>query len=272
MIMATSHVDLHGDKLTREALQSSANQVKERYLPINVNHDIRYPPVGRVTSAEIVELPGGESALVGTGELFEESDTFESLVGDGRKMRVMNVDANTFSVFYDHAFLDKDGQELVSELSTISGEKPTLFLKKALDPVQVLLIVAGVFVLGSVAQGFFKKIGSDLYEKLRDSLIKYCKTTSRSDNMIDFCFSVKQSGRVFEVHILVDRPSEVELNDLFASEFGGLDNLLASLSIDEKIDIAQVVLEYKNQKLTIRYATRSDCVPFEFQLGLERHD
>lgn len=272
MIMASSHVDLHGDKLTREALQSMASQVKERYLPININHDVRYPPIGRLTSAEVVELPDGESALLGIGELFEESDTPESLVGDGRKIKIRDKDIATISVYYDRTFLDEEGQELISELSKISSEEPTLTLKKALEPIQLLLIAAGVFVLGSIAQGFFKKIGSDLYEKLRDTLIKYYEKKPRSDQIIDFCFSVRQGERVFEVNVLVDKPSDTELNDLFTSGFKEVDALLTSLSIDEKMDIAKLVLEYKSRKLLVRYATRSDSVPFTFRIGLKKHD
>lgn len=55
MIMTTTHVDLHGDRMSLSVLESLASQIKERYLPININHDIRIPPVGRVVDAEVVK-------------------------------------------------------------------------------------------------------------------------------------------------------------------------------------------------------------------------
>jgi len=57
MIMATSHVDLHGDILSHKALESLVDQIKSQYLPINVNHDIKGHPIGRLISAEIIKLP-----------------------------------------------------------------------------------------------------------------------------------------------------------------------------------------------------------------------
>ena len=272
MIMTSTHTDLQRDKLTREALQSLAGQVKGRYVPINVNHDIRHPPIGRITSAEVVQLPDGESALLGIGQLFEESDTLEFLIGDGRKMKIRDRDVGTISVFYDRAFLDEEGQELISELSKISSEEPTPTFKKALEPVQVLLIAAGVFVIGSIAQGFFKKVGSELYDKLRDTLIKYYRRKTRPDQIIDFCFSTRQGKKVFEVHVLIDNPSISELNDLFASGFNEVDSLLTSLPRDEKMDIAQLVFQYKKGKLLALYAVRSDSVPLRFRLRLKKHD
>ena len=56
MRIATSHIDLHGERLSLEALNSLARQINERYLPINVNHDIRRPIVGRMVHAEVVRL------------------------------------------------------------------------------------------------------------------------------------------------------------------------------------------------------------------------
>jgi len=80
---------------------------------------------------------------------------------------------------------------------------------------------------------------------------------------LDFCFSVKQNNKTFEVHVLVINPSEQKLDDLFASRFNEIDNLLDSLPLSES-DVARIVLEYENQTLLVRYALKSDSVPFMF--------
>lgn len=265
MIMATSHVDLHGDKILPEALEDAVRQIKQRYLPLNIEHDIRYPPIGRIISAEVIKLQDGEYALQGTAELFEESDSLESLTGDGRKIRIRDQDIQTIAVEYDRAFQDRKGQELLRELSQISGEKekPREFVKKALEPVSMLLIAAGAYVVGSIAKGFFSKLGSDAYEKLRDSLIKYFRKKTSPEQILDFCFLAKQHNTTFEVHVLVVNPSEQKLNELFAFRFNGLDALLVSLPLSES-DVAKVVFEYENQRLLVRYTVRSDSVPLMF--------
>lgn len=209
-------------------------------------------------------MPDGEYGLLGTAEVFDKSDTLESLTGDGKKIRISDEDIQTISVSYDRTFLNKEGQELVHELSEISGKEPTPTFKKALEPISVLLIAAGIFVFGSIAQGFFKKLGADLYDELKDALIKYFKKKTVSGQVLDFRFSVKYGERIFEVHILIDNPSGKEINDLFTSRFDGVDRLLASLPFDRELDIVKLVLEYKDQKLSIRYAVRSDSVPFMF--------
>lgn len=264
-IIATSHVDLHGDMIHPEALKDAVRQIKEKYLPLNNEHDMRCPPIGRIVSAKVIKLQDGQYALIATAELFEESDSLESLTGDGRKIPIRGQDIQTIVVEYDRTFWDKEGQELLHELSQISGEieKPREIIKKALEPISTLLICAGVFVVGSIAKGFFSKLGSDAYEGLKNALIKYFRKKISSEQILDFCFSVKQYNRTFEVHVLAVNPSEQKLDELFTSRFSGVDNLLVSLPLSES-DVAKIVLEYENQRLLIRYAVKGDSVPFMF--------
>ena len=173
--MATSHVDLHGDILSHKALESLVDQIKSQYLPINVNHDIRGHPIGRLISAEIIKLPDGEIGVLGTAEIFEESDNLESLMGDGREIKVKSDDIQTISVSYDRSFQDLEGKELLQELSKISKDEPVFSMKKAVEPVSTLVIYARIFIAGAVATGFLRKIGYDIYDKLKNSLIKYYK-------------------------------------------------------------------------------------------------
>jgi len=208
---------------------------------------------------------------VATAELFEESDSLESLTGDGRKIPIRDQDIQTIVVEYDRTFQDKEGQELLRELSQISGkiEKPREIIKKALEPISTLLIGAGLFAVGAIATGFFSKLGADAYERLKRALIKYFRKKISSEQILDFRFSVKQYNRTFEVHVLAVNPSEQKLNELFTSRFNGVDNLLVSLPLSES-DIARIVLEYDKQRLLIRYAVKRDSVPFRFVRAQEK--
>ena len=269
--MTTSHVDLHGEIMHPKALKGLARQIREQYMSININHDIRYPPIGRVVSSEVIKLQDGEYALQGTLELFEESDSLESLIGDGRKIPIKDQDIQTIAVECDRTFRDKEGQELLRDLSQISGgvEKPIEILKKALEPVSTLLIIAGIFVVGSIAKGFFSKLGSDAYDGLKGALAKYYRRSSSSEHILDFCFLVKQQNINIEVHVLIVNPSEQKLNELFISRFNGVDAQLVSLPLTES-DIAKVVFEYKNQRLLMCYAVRCDSVPLMFERAQEK--
>lgn len=264
MVMATTHVDLHGEKFSLKALQSLASQLEKEYLPININHDIRHPPAGRGSSAEVVKLSDGEWGVLATGELYEESDTLESLAGDGRKIRIRDEDIETISVEYDRTFADGAGKELIRELSQISESTLTYKVKKAYEPISMLIIAIGVFVVGSIATGFFRKIGYDIYDKLKDTLSNYYRKKEPSDQILDFCVLSQKDDRIFEVHVLITNPPSKDVADFFANGLNEVDALLLSLPLDKAKDLAQLVLGYKDQKLTIRYAVNSASVPFSF--------
>jgi len=262
--MATTHLDLHGERLSLEALNSLVCQINERYLPIDVNHDIRKPIIGRLVSAEIVELPDGEYAVDGIGEVFEPSDAGASLAGDGRKILIKTDNVETFSVYYDRTFMNQEGKELLQELEALSGRKPQPTIKKALDPISLLLIGAGIFALGSTATGFFSKLGEDLYDKLKKTLVDYYKNKASEDKIIDFRFSIEKGDRVFEIHVLLNSPTEQIINDFFNNGLSKIDETLEFLYSELAKDVARVVLEYKDNKLTFSYAVSSECVPISF--------
>jgi hypothetical protein len=265
MRMATTHVDLHGERLSLEALNSLANQINERYLPINVNHDIRQPTVGRLVSAEVVKMADGEYAVDGIGELFEPTDTLASLTGDGRKMNVAVDDVETFSVYYDRAFRNEDGKELLQELEELSGQKPNPTIKKAFEPISILLIAFGIFTLGEIGKGFFSKFGEDLYKKLKESLAKYYEKKKSTDQILDFRFSLKKDNRFFEVHVLTSSPTKQTISDFFNEGINKIDKTLDFLQSELAKDVALVVLEYKDNEITLTYSVRSDCVPLFFK-------
>jgi len=266
MIMVTSHKDLHGDILSLEALESLASQIGERYLPINVDHDVRTPPVGRVTKAEVIKLKDGEWGVLGTGELFEGSDTLESLAGDGRSIAIRDTDIPVMSVQYDRTFRDVEDKKILDELSRISKEEPVCILKKAYEPISTLVIAAGVFVVGSIFTGFLRKIGYDLYDRFKNALIRYYGKKKPSEQILDFCFSTRHGEKIFEVHVLVSNPSAKDMQDFFASGMKEVDTLLISLPLEKAKDIAQIVLEYRNQRLSLLYGVNRASVPITFRI------
>lgn len=263
-IMSTTHVDLHGERMSLEALNSFVQSVREKYLPININHDDRCPPVGRVVGAEIVKLPDGEYAVQGIMEAFEPSDTIESLAGDGRKIPVLDKDIQRFLAHYDRSFSDSEGKALIQTLEELSGQEPVFTMKKALEPVSILIIATGIFVFGSIGQGFFKKLGEDLYLKLKNVLVEYYAKKTRPDQVLELSFSTNKNDNIFEVKVLLDNPSEEMLNDFFSGGITGIDHILALLPEGFEKNMATIVLEYGDKKLLLSYAVRNDAVPITF--------
>ena len=73
-ILSSTQVDLHGERMTKGALESAAAALRSHYVQMGVEHDPRHPPIGRFTEAWIEELPDGQAILKGAGELFEPGD------------------------------------------------------------------------------------------------------------------------------------------------------------------------------------------------------
>ena len=260
--ITNTHVDLHGDRVSVEALRDMTRQISERYLPSFIQHDIRYPPAGRAVSAEVVPLEDGEFGLDAVLEYWEPQDTGEDLKGDGRTIHLLVADQATFAVAYDRSFLDEDGQRFVNELAALAGPdtKPELYVKKALDPISTLLIVAGAFAVGGMANGFFNKLGADLYDALKRRLKEFYRRKSQGDRLVDLQLIADAGDRRFEVHVIVSEPNPQKLEELFRRRFIGLDAVVDSARKVEP-DVAKVVVEWREGRMILLYAVRSDGVP-----------
>ncbi|MFC1916858.1 hypothetical protein ACFLX1_01835 [Chloroflexota bacterium] len=160
--IATSHIDLHGDKLIVDALRSMVNQINSQYLPMTVEHDPRQPPQGRVISARLERLDDGEYAVETTTQIIEAGDKIEP-DNTGRRMPLRKVDDESLHLVYDRSFTTPENQALIEELRyLVSGKKETEE-KKALEPISVLQIV-GLFIAGGIASGLLSKIGADCWD------------------------------------------------------------------------------------------------------------
>jgi len=71
--LSSTHVDLHGMKMSKEALEDAAKIVNSDRNPrLGLEHDMSYPPLGRITDAEVIKGQDGEYYLVGYREYFDE--------------------------------------------------------------------------------------------------------------------------------------------------------------------------------------------------------
>lgn len=78
-ILSTTHVDRMNDRMTKEALEGGAEQLKETLKPFLINHDWR-KLIGVVLYGEVFPLPDGEYALgvvTGIFETDEEGQIFK---------------------------------------------------------------------------------------------------------------------------------------------------------------------------------------------------
>ncbi len=225
------------------------------------NHDPRKPPLGRLIEAKVVPLPDGEYGLEGISEIFEDGDLPESLIGDGRKIVTRVREIRTISVEYDKSHLNEDGQILLKTLQDINHAEVTEYNKKALEPVSLLIITAGTFVLGTIATGFLNKIGEELYLQLKNALIEYFNKKKQREQVLQFCFGVVYNDLDLEVNLLLTNPSEAAITEIFQKGFMDLDVLLKDIDL-ETSPVGRIVYNYEDGRISLNYEVRPDGVPY----------
>jgi hypothetical protein len=259
--MTTTHVDRHGHRMALSALEDLLKQIIAGYLPFGVEHDPRVAPIGRVVAARVKKLEDGEYGLEGEIEIFEPGDDLP-LRNDGRQIPLRTYPTAGLQVVCDMAFEDDESRAIIAELSEQFGTEPAQELKKALEPIAVLVIGGAAFILGQLAQGFLSRLGQDGYEALKAKLKKLIRRrqSEGKDTLFEISLVVPIHGQDVEVNILCKNPSESVIEDVLKRQLQRIDDALPSL-VDPRLGIRKLVFEHEDGDLHLRFAVRRDAVP-----------
>jgi hypothetical protein len=249
-----------------KAIVESAKLYNEGYIPLTIEHDIRNPPVGRIVSAEVVVLDDGTHLLQGEAEIFEESDHLAPFPQNGKSVNIHAEEVDNFLIFGNQAFEeDEDIADLYRELRDLGGgDLNRAYREDSIEPISILIIGCGIFVLQGISNGFFSKLGEDLYKILKLKLKKIFekKSLKKKEDLLQFQFFVNgRSGKTIEVNVVITNPSQNDIDEFFDSVPAMLDTMLSDLLIDN-LDVCRVVLSYEFRQLKLLYILRSDGLPF----------
>jgi hypothetical protein len=257
--MMTTHVDKHNERVAADALDDFVSLLNQQYVPIGVEHDPRIPPVGRLISAQIEELPDGEFAVDGIAEIYEQGQDAE-FKDDGREIP-MELTGESIKVSPDRSYLQPNDKELLLELQElVKGEiKPSI--KKALEPISILIIVAS-FIAGGIAQGFLAKIGEDAWDKLKGKINELVNSKARieKDRLLVFEFIVGSEENPLCLETILTNPNESEIAKFLDEGLKKLDEK-TNHYFQHRHYLRKVVFEYKDNKLKVIFGLRKDAVP-----------
>lgn len=149
--MMTTHVDKHNERVPVDALDDFVNLVNQQYVPVGVEHDPRIPPIGRLISAQIEELPDGEFAVDGIAEIYEQGKEIE-FKDDGREIP-LELASDRIQISPDRSYFQPEDKELLLELQEIVKGEIRSSIKKALEPISILIISAS-FIAGELHKVF----------------------------------------------------------------------------------------------------------------------
>lgn len=257
--MATTHVDRHNDRLTREALESMRDHIQSSYLPFIFNHDPRCPPLGRTIDAEVVALADGEYALEAEVELFEPGP-LPPLVDD-RSIALRELPADSLLLTIDRTFSGPEFESEVRELSELFGRSPQFEAKKALDPIAVLIISAGALALGKFTSSFFSRLGENAADALSAKLKQIFSHRHNGEvRLLRLEFEFEHEGQRSRAEVILTDPTNEEIEQFLQEGLQRLDQLLPSY-LDEIDGLVRYVFAYSKGDLTLQFALRRDAVP-----------
>lgn len=190
VVVATTHLDRHFMKITREALEGAAEELNAGgRLPSMIEHDQTLPPFGKTLKAWVEPRDDGEFQLVVERETFEEILWTE--LGDGTKIfkqesatdRLPFVDryadvAGDLFLSYDWMNFDSksDIKAFIEEIKSESGAEFTanVFGRKSLIPDPEFIIgIAKVIGAYLVARNVLNKVGDKVLELAADDAAKF---------------------------------------------------------------------------------------------------
>lgn len=259
-IIATSHIDRHGEAFAIEGLKDMVEQINKEYIPLTLEHDPRIPPHGRVVSARLLQLDDGAYAVEAISDVFERDEEIY-LSGDQREISLPTYNPGFMQVVYDYSYRDPESQELINDIASSFGSSPQEFAKKAFEPISILTI-AGVFVAGAVTVGFFKKIGADAWDTLKAKIkIVFSKEKRNNrDRLLIFDFTLHGYKTPVNAQIILTNPTANDIEAFFEHGLKHLDQeLSAKTALPE--EIRKMVFRFSDQGLSLSFGVRKDAVP-----------
>ncbi len=176
-IGATTHVDAHGERFTKEALEQMAQEIAERQQLMFWNHETTLPPIGLITKAWVEQRDDGEYQLRYEGYLFEDDDVEFLPQSEVQDLDLTWEDVKTeigsttssesghLTILYDpRNFDDKDAAPIITDISRLVTTESDHYVRKAELPAAVIWMLVG-FAGGHIASGFFNKLGEVLADK-----------------------------------------------------------------------------------------------------------
>lgn len=170
---ATTHLDRHGERLTKEALEDMAAQYATGRDPswIYWNHETTLPPIGVLESVRVEGRPDGEYQLSFEGDLLG-SESYDLLIRKplvglqttesellARVPDPAPQSAGRLTLLFDpRNFEEKDVEAALSEIAELLPVESAEYVRKAEIPHAVIWLLVG-WAGGQLASGFISRIG-----------------------------------------------------------------------------------------------------------------
>ena len=247
-------VDADALRLVRDQLAAGAGLV-------DIEHDPRNPPAGRLVSSEIISLPDGHMALEGTIELFDPADYKAPYPLNNIRLGHYKPSVPASLEIDEHYGANSESCREAQELADALGIKLNHISKNAMEPPTWLTvtIVAG---LGCIAAGFLNELGKDAYTFIKTRVMDYFKgrRATNRDNLLIFEFEIPNGDRYTRVSVILTDPTDAEVARFLDYGVPFLDRELPALFARDE-PLVSIALSFKESEISLLYAVRDDGLP-----------
>jgi hypothetical protein len=259
--ISTTKVDLHNECMDLSALECMVEQANKDYIPVGIEHDPRHAPGGRIRKAWLEELGVGDYGVMAEIEYFESGDSipFED---SGRRMPIHEYRDGKIHLEVDRSYDNEPARQVISELKHSVDLVLEYEDKKAIEPISILGIGIGAFLLGEIASGFLNKIGSDAWDLLKRHLgrLLEARKVPSSGYLVSLRFTVDVEDHPVEIQVLLESADIRDVATFFERELPQLD-ALARKYVTVRPRVRALVVDRTAKGLAVRYAIREDAVP-----------
>jgi len=276
-VMATTHIDKHNCRLTKETLEEMANNIcNSDYVPsMSIEHDLTIIPIGKVIKGEISPCEDGEFALQMDSELFEdyssikgpEEETYycASSEIDRRPFADTEIEENDkFTISLDPVnFEDNDYVDIKSYLSNECSVNTETHMRKALipEPEIVFQLLCGTLFYWTgkkVLEKFAEKVSDDIansYDYIKKAICKITGKMIPKNRPTTYVFK-ECDEEVLELVIITERTALV-LGAIQPDKINDIMSAIKTLKVffDEKIAKIQFLFDESKDKWEFNYLT-----------------
>lgn len=234
IVLSSTHVDSHGMMMTKEALDNSAEMINSGRNPrLGLEHDMSFPPLGRITNAEVIQGKDGEYYLVAYQEYFDnrkqttlEDGTvlYKEYFNEGGKPFTESkpepkekVEFKTDPVNFENRDSLEEFVDEIRQESNLDFDKELLLRKSVLPDPEIVIQVTSIIAVAigviksKVTEKLGEAIGDDIanfYKFLRASAIGMIKRAIPKNKPITFVVEVHDEI-IVELIIKSNNPDEV---------------------------------------------------------------
>jgi hypothetical protein len=175
-IMATTHVDKHNERVSKEELERYAAQInnQDHTIWLNWNHQSTLPPIGTMDNAWVEALEDGEFGLFFEGGSLPDGEDLivtRELEVSSEEIEQLNLKLEGLGLSHDpRNFRDDDINQIIEILSREAPIEHRRYVRKSEVPQSVIWVIVG-FMGGGIAAGFLNRVG----EKIADKVIEVTK-------------------------------------------------------------------------------------------------